>query len=131
MTTRKAFWNHNAETVSLLLSKVSQLDGFTVILADTQDSVGGELVRAIAEAKGQDIQADLDKLASQGIPTGMALLPTSIVAEVLREANPRVSRLLAALPPPARAIWVVVIADGGSMLLATPLPNRNEVIGQA
>jgi hypothetical protein len=131
MPTRKDFWAHNADTVALMLAKVPDLDGLTVILADTQDIVGGGLVRAVAEAKGQDIQADLDKLASKGVPTGMMLLPTNIVVEVLRESNPKIAYLLSELTPPARAIWVVVIADGGSMLLATPLPNRNEVIGQA
>lgn len=131
MTTRKAFWNHNADTVALMLAKVPDLDGRVVVLADTRDIVGGELIRAVAAAKGSDIEADLDKLATQGTPTGMVLLPTGIVAEVLRGINPRISNLLAALPPPARAIWVVVIADGGSMLLATSLPDRNEIIGQA
>lgn len=132
MNARADFWNRNADTVALLLSKVPQLDGLTVILADARDEVGGVLVRAVAEAKGHDdIEAELDKLASQGIPTGMALLPTSIVAAALQESNPRVANVLNGLPPPARAIWVVVIADGGSMLLATPIPNRNEVIGQA
>ncbi len=133
MTNARAdFWDRNADTVALLLSKVPQLDGLTVILADTRDVVGGELVRAVAGAKGHDdIEADLDKLASQGIPTGVVLLPTSVVATVLQESNPKVADVLNGLPPPAHAIWVVVIADGGSMLLATPLPNRNEVIGQA
>jgi hypothetical protein len=131
MTTRKAFWHHNADAVALMLSQVSDLDGRVVVLADTRDIVGGELIRAVAAAKGSDIEADLDKLATQGIPTGMVLLPTGVVAGVLREINPRISNLLAALPPPVRAIWVVVIADGGSMLLATPVPNRNEAIGQA
>lgn len=131
MTTRKDFWSHNADTVDLALSRASQLDGMVAILADVRDEVGGGLIRTLAEVRGQDIEPEIAKLATQGIPTGLALLPTKIVAEFLLASNPKISYILSELPPPARAIWVVVIADGGSMLLATPRPSRKEVIGQA
>lgn len=131
MKTRKDFWKHNADTLDLALSQASQLDGMVAILADVRDEVGGGLIRTLAEVRGQDIEPEIAKLATQGIPTGLALLPTKIVAEFLLASNPKISYILSELPPPARAIWVVVIADGGSMLLATPRPSRKEVIGQA
>jgi hypothetical protein len=131
MTSRKDFWAHNASTVDLALSQASELDGMVAILADVRDEVGGGLIRTLAEVRGQDIEPEIAKLATQGIPTGLALLPARIVAEVLRENNPQIAHVLLTLTPPEDAIYVVVIADGGSMLLLTPRPNRNEVIGQA
>ena len=92
------------------------------VIADTRDSVGGALARALAK-KHPGLDTDTEAARAQArseIPTLVAIVTVKAAADVFRIPNPGVS---AGLRRPIRPghVRVVVVGAGGSTLLGVPV----------
>jgi hypothetical protein len=118
---RLHLWRANQAMVEHVLRQQCNLDGQVVIVCDTADEIGGPLSEALAEKAGcaHQMAEHRLKVTARGneAQTTIAVLPASLVATLVAGSNPTVA---AALKQPARpgAIYVVVIAFGGTTLLA-------------
>ena len=114
--------HHNRQAIMAMLAK-SVASGLAVgdtvaVVADTTDSVGGPMARAMAEKAG-DLDADAEAARARvrgEIPTLVACVPVKLGIALFAVSNPGVS---AGLRRAMRSghVRVVVVGAGGSTLL--------------
>lgn len=130
---RLHIWHENQELAAHILRQAKNLDGQVLVICDVRDRVGGRLSRALAEKAGTtaDLEAHRARLEAKGelFQTTIAVLPTEAVRLALQDSNPSVALALAR-PVPAGAVYAVVIAAGGTTLLAPPRPAKGPTPGQ-
>lgn len=101
------------------------LDGHLLLVCDTTDSVGGPIASAIAEHAGltEEMKRHAEKLTKKGddAQTMIAVVPIAAMAAMIEDSNPDVTAALHGILPDD-AIFIVVIAAGGTSLLATRRP---------
>jgi hypothetical protein len=118
--------NSNREAVMVMLDK-SAASGLSVedtvaIVADTTDSVGGPMARAMAE-RGEGLAADAEAARARArgeIPTLVACVPTKLAVALFAVSNPTVSAGIAQ-PAAHGRVRVVVVGAGGSTLVQVPV----------
>ena len=126
LDTRLHLLEHNREAVMVMLGRsiASGLatDDTVAIVADTTDSVGGPLARAMAErATGLDADAEAARArARDEIPTMVACVPVKLAVALFRVSNPGVSVNIAR-PVAHGRVRVVVVGAGGSTLVQVPV----------
>ena len=117
---------HNRAAVMVMLAK-SVASGLAVqdsvaIVADTTDSVGGPLARALAaKHPGLDTDAEAARAQRRGeTPTLVAMVTVNAAVEVFAIPNPGVSAGLRRPVGPGH-VRVVVVGAGGSTLVGVPV----------
>jgi hypothetical protein len=130
---RLAIFEANIGMIDHVLSQAKDLDGQALIICDVRDRVGGRLSRALAEKAGTtaDMDAHRTRLDAKGqaFQTTIAVLPIEAVRLAIQDSNPSVALALGR-PVPAGAVYAVIIAAGGTTLLAPPRPARGPIPGQ-
>jgi hypothetical protein len=118
--------HHNRSAIMVMLAKSVAAGLFVqdsvAIVADTRDSVGGPLARALA-AKHPGLDADAEAVRAQRrgeTPTLVAIVTVQAAVEVFRIPNPGVSAGIGRAVVPGR-VRVVVVGAGGSTLLGVPV----------
>jgi hypothetical protein len=117
---------HNREAIMVMLAKSAasglSVDDTVALVADTTDSVGGPMARAMAE-RGDGLDADAEAARARArdeIPTMVACVPTKLAVELFRVSNPNVSANIAQ-PVAHGRVRVVVVGAGGSTLVQVPV----------
>jgi hypothetical protein len=115
--------NSNRDAIALMVGK-SLAAGLSVedsvaIVADTRDSVGGALARAMTERSSDlDTAAEAARAhAKEEIPTMVAVVPRQAAVALFASSNPSVSANIAKRIH-AGHVRVVVVGAGGSTLLS-------------
>jgi hypothetical protein len=118
--------HHNREGIMVMLQRTvaagKDIEDSVVVLADTRDSVGGALARALAE-KHPGLDADAEAARAEGrgeIPTLVAVVTVMAAVDVFAIPNPGVSAGLRR-PIGQGHVRVVVVGAGGSTLLGVPV----------
>jgi hypothetical protein len=112
----------NRSAVMVMLSKARRegLDAENVaaIVADTRDSVGGPMARAMAErSRGVDADAEAARAeAKDEIPTLVAVVALKLAVALFADSHPAVSDGLRQ-PLKLGGLHVVVVASGGATLI--------------
>ncbi len=118
--------NHNREAVMVMVAKSLAsglaVDDTVAVIADTTDSVGGPMARAMAErGEGLDADAEAARARARGeIPTLVACIPTRLAVELFRVSNPSVSAGIEQYVVSGR-VRVVIVGAGGSTLVQVPV----------
>jgi hypothetical protein len=124
----------NRSAVMVMLAKARleglDIDGIVAIVADTRDTVGGPMARAMAE-RNQGLDADAEAARAEAkdeIPTLVAVVPLKLAVALFAESHPAVSHGLRQ-PLMAGGLHVVVVASGGATLFQVkaepgPVPAR-------
>jgi hypothetical protein len=121
---------HNREGVMVMLTKSVasglSVDDTVAVVADTTDSVGGPMARAMAErGEGLDADAEAARARARGeIPTLVACIPLKLGIALFAASNPGVSAGIGEPVAPGR-VRVVVVGANGSTLVLVPV----ELIG--
>jgi hypothetical protein len=111
----------NRSAVILMLAKSRQegldVESVAAIVADTRDTVGGPLARALIE-RSPGLNADADGAKAEAkdeIPTLVAVVPLKLAVALFGESHPAVSD---GLRQPLRpgGLHVVIVASGGATL---------------
>ena len=112
----------NRSAVMVMLSKArregSDVENVAAIVADTRDSVGGPLARAMAERSGGGVDADAEAARAEAkdeIPTLVAVVPLNLAVALFADSHPAVSDGLRQPLKPG-GLHVVVVASGGATL---------------
>ena len=117
---------YNRQAVMLMLAKSVAsglaLDDTVAVVADTTDSVGGPLARAMAERNGDlDADAEASRARARGeIPTLVACVPLKLGMALFADSNPSVSAGIGRPVVPGR-VRVVVVGASGSTLVHVPM----------
>ena len=115
--------NHNRLAIAVMVAKSCMsglaVDDTVAIVADTTDTVGGPLARALAErAHGLDAAAEAARARARGeIPTMVACVPAKLAVSLFASSNPSVSANISKPVYPGH-VRVVVVGTGGSTLLS-------------
>jgi hypothetical protein len=118
--------NHNREAVMVMVAKSVAsglaVDDTVAVVADTTDSVGGPMARAMAErGEGLDADAEAARARARGeIPTLVACVPVKLGVALFADSNPSVSAGIGR-PVTHGRIRVVVVGAGGSTLVHVPV----------
>jgi hypothetical protein len=118
--------NSNREAVMLMLGRSVAsglaVDDTVAVIADTTDSVGGPMARAMAE-RGDGLDADAETARARArneIPTMVACVPVKLGIALFAVSNPGVSAGIAQ-PVAHGRVRVVVVGAGGSTLVQVPV----------
>lgn len=120
----------NRGAVMVMLSKARRegidVENVAAIVADTRDTVGGPMARAMAErSTGLDADAEAARAeAKDEIPTIVAIVPLKLAVALFADSHPAVSDGLRQPLNPG-GLHVVVVASGGATLIqvkAEPAP---------
>ena len=112
----------NRSAVMVMLSKARRegldVENVAAIVADTRDTVGGPMARAMAErSAGVDADAEAARAeAKDEIPTLVAVLPLKLAVALFADSHPAVSNGLRQPLKPG-GVHVVVVACGGATLI--------------
>jgi hypothetical protein len=112
----------NRSAVMVMLSKARRegidVENVAAIVADTRDSVGGPMARAMAErSRGVDADAEAARAeAKDEIPTLVAVVPLNLAVALFADSHPAVSDGLRQPLKPG-GLHVVVVASGGATLI--------------
>lgn len=110
----------------MVMLKKSVVSGLTandsiVIVADTTDSGGGPMARAMGERVGLDPDAEASRAHARGeIPTSIAVVPVRPAVELFKTSNPSISAGIEQAASTGR-VRVVVVGAGGSTLVHVPI----------
>jgi hypothetical protein len=116
----------NRSAVMVMLAKAvatgKAVEELVAVVADTRDSVGGDLTRALADkVPGLDADAEAARAQARGeIPTLVAIVPVRAAVEVFAIPNPGVSAGIEQAVVPGR-VRVVLVGAGGSTLVSVPV----------
>ena len=117
---------HNRQAVMVMVAR-SVASGLSVdetvaVVADTTDSVGGPMARAMAErVEGLDADAEAARARARGeIPTLVACVPLKLGIALFADSNPGVSAGIGQPVVPGR-VRVVVVGANGSTLVHVPI----------
>jgi hypothetical protein len=131
MVERLRIWQENQAVGLLMLSKASTHQNVALLVCDTADEIGGPLSQTIAEKAGSaESMAEHQKkiLAAGHIQTALSVVPVGLLASVLVISTPSIAETLRRTPPQAGAIYVVVIAAGGTTLLQVARPAKAKAV---
>lgn len=123
--------NHNREAVLVMLGKSVAsglaIDETVAVIADTTDSIGAPMARAMAErGDGLDADAAAARARARGeIPTMVACVPTKLAVALFASSNPTVSANISK-PVADGRVRVVVVGAGGSTLVQVPVEMLGE-----
>jgi hypothetical protein len=112
----------NRSAVMVMLSKArkegSDVENVAAIVADTRDSVGGPMARAMAErSSGVDADAEAARAeAKDEIPTLVAVVPLKLAVGLFADSHPAVSDGLRQPLKPG-GLHVVVVASSEATLI--------------
>jgi hypothetical protein len=117
---------HNRDAAMLMLSSILAgglaVDDVVAIVADTRDSIGGALARAMAERDGAS-NSDGGRCrarAADDPQTLLACMTTRLAVAIFEASNPSVSAGIVQPVVPGR-VRVVVVGGGGSTLVHVPI----------
>jgi len=115
--------NGNRDAVTVMIQKAVaaglDIEDAVAIVADTRDSIGAALARAMAErSSGLDADVEAARAQARGeIPTLVAVVPRQAAVELFAVSNPTVSANISKPVYPGH-VRVVVVGAGGSTLFS-------------
>jgi hypothetical protein len=124
----------NRNAVMVMLAKALRerlhVESVVAVVADTRDTVGGPMARAMAErSPGLDADVEAARAEAKGeIPTLVSVVPLKLAVALFADSHPAVTNgLRQALIP--GTLRVVVVASGGATLFQVkaelgPVPAR-------
>jgi hypothetical protein len=124
----------NRSAIMVMLGKALgeglDLEGVAAIVADTRDTVGAPLARAMAE-RSPGLSADAEGAKAEAkdeIPTLVAIVPLKLAVALFAASHPAVSHGLRQ-PVMSGGLQVVIVASGGATLVRVkaepgPVPAR-------
>ncbi len=113
----------NRSAVMVMLSKARRegidVENVAAIVADTRDSVGGPMARAMVERSSGGVDADAEAARAEAkdeIPTLVAVVTLKLAVALFADSHPAVSDGLRQPLKPS-GVHVVVVASGGATLI--------------